>query len=603
MPAQHQRPVFIDNERTTPNTPSPFDDYMQQLNLLYPAKIVSLSDGLSTMHIRHPRPEWLDSQPGGRPPTPEWAKTCSPFTPERPHQLVPDHPAFQRPDLRSNHQQKGAPAAPYDIHLFDGYRMKCAGADVPPWYGPEFRSAKKGSVEAPVVPPFRSPGFSTPGYEVPTIPPLHTRQFSSPIEGPIASFISSATFSLGHSTGPTEGPFIPPSPSYHDERDRTRRDDSGRHSSRRVQIRSPPVSHTWIPELLSSSVSTASASSSTPRGSRDTNAHIIGPGPSSSATAPSTAQASSSTSPSATTRVVPPTTDDHRDRERSLLQKPRRSVSDLKLRNPKNLSPVRPSRKKAVCIGISYQGQRGRELRGCVNDANTIRKFLMRTAGYESQNIIILTEETGSRTRDSQSQPTYNNIHRALRWLVEGAQAGDSFFLFFSGHGERIPDKSGDEVDGYDKAMVPVDHMTEGYITDDDLHHILVRNLPKKCRLTAFFDACHSGTMLDLPYVYSSSGNLKGTLTTRSAFFAKCSPSDTVSWSSCRDRQTSADTYHNGRPIGAMTHAWVTTLTEKPQQTYKELLGNLRQILRARFVQKPLLSASHVIDTDRIFVY
>jgi len=37
----------------------------------------------------------------------------------------------------------------------------------------------------------------------------------------------------------------------------------------------------------------------------------------------------------------------------------------------------------------------------------------------------------------------------------------------------------------------------------------LVKPLPLQCRLTAVFDACHSGTVLDLPYVYSSKGVVK----------------------------------------------------------------------------------------------
>ena len=41
------------------------------------------------------------------------------------------------------------------------------------------------------------------------------------------------------------------------------------------------------------------------------------------------------------------------------------------------------------------------------------------------------------------------------------------------------------------------------------MHDIMVRRLPPGCRLTAIFDSCHSGTALDLPYVYSTQGTLK----------------------------------------------------------------------------------------------
>lgn len=41
------------------------------------------------------------------------------------------------------------------------------------------------------------------------------------------------------------------------------------------------------------------------------------------------------------------------------------------------------------------------------------------------------------------------------------------------------------------------------------MHRIMVRPLSPGVRLTAIFDSCHSGTALDLPYIYSTQGVLK----------------------------------------------------------------------------------------------
>jgi metacaspase-1 len=41
------------------------------------------------------------------------------------------------------------------------------------------------------------------------------------------------------------------------------------------------------------------------------------------------------------------------------------------------------------------------------------------------------------------------------------------------------------------------------------MHRIMVRPLSAGVRLTAIFDSCHSGTALDLPYIYSTQGILK----------------------------------------------------------------------------------------------
>ena len=57
--------------------------------------------------------------------------------------------------------------------------------------------------------------------------------------------------------------------------------------------------------------------------------------------------------------------------------------------------------------------------------------------------------------------------------------------------------------------IYPVDFRVAGHIVDDEMHRIMVQSLRPGVRLTAIFDSCHSGSALDLPYVYSTSGVLK----------------------------------------------------------------------------------------------
>lgn len=97
--------------------------------------------------------------------------------------------------------------------------------------------------------------------------------------------------------------------------------------------------------------------------------------------------------------------------------------------------------------------------------------------------------------------PTKRNIRDALRWLVEGSQSGDSLVFHYSGHGSQVKDRDGDEVDGYDEALVPVDYQTEGRIVDDEINAAIVRPLPRGAVLHAVIDTCFSGTFLDLPNV------------------------------------------------------------------------------------------------------
>ncbi|KIJ60130.1 hypothetical protein HYDPIDRAFT_117596 [Hydnomerulius pinastri MD-312] len=254
-------------------------------------------------------------------------------------------------------------------------------------------------------------------------------------------------------------------------------------------------------------------------------------------------------------------------------------------------------RKKALLIGINYTGQ-SRELRGCINDAKSMRRFLTSQWGYHDSDIVMLMDQT----TNPRQMPTRKNMIEAMQWLVKDANPHDALFFHYSGHGGQIPDQDGDEVDGFDEVIYPVDYKKAGVIVDDDMHRIMVKPLPRGCRLTAIFDSCHSGTALDLPYIYHSDGRLKGKHISDSARAQKATESDVISFSACRDDQTSADTFQGGVAVGAMSYAFVTALKKKPKQSYQELLRSVREILRENYQQKSQLSSSHPIDTSLQFI-
>jgi Caspase domain len=52
-----------------------------------------------------------------------------------------------------------------------------------------------------------------------------------------------------------------------------------------------------------------------------------------------------------------------------------------------------------------------------------------------------------------------------------------------TGHGGKIKDESGDEKDGYDETLVPLDYNESGMILDDDLYEVLVKQLPADVHL------------------------------------------------------------------------------------------------------------------------
>ncbi|KAJ7636608.1 peptidase C14 [Roridomyces roridus] len=254
-------------------------------------------------------------------------------------------------------------------------------------------------------------------------------------------------------------------------------------------------------------------------------------------------------------------------------------------------------RRRAVCIGINYRGQK-HELRGCVNDAKHCFNFLVRRAGYHPHNIVLLTDDSPH----GRSQPTRRNILDAMKWLVSDARPHDALFFQYSGHGGQTPDLDGDEVDGYDEVIYPLDFKRAGHITDDEMHAIMVRPLPTGCRLTAVFDSCHSGTALDLPYIYNHRGRLKGRHISAQARARNATSADVISLSACKDGQTSADTFADGVAVGAASHALIKVLEMYPNQSYRELMHNLRVSLRPRYTQTPQLGSSHPIDTSLRFI-
>ena len=125
-------------------------------------------------------------------------------------------------------------------------------------------------------------------------------------------------------------------------------------------------------------------------------------------------------------------------------------------------------KRKALLIGINYFGQRG-QLRGCINDVKNMSGYLNQHFGYKREDMVLLTDDQ----QNPMSQPTKANILRAMHWLVKDAQPNDSLFFHYSGHGGQTKDLDGDEEDGYDEVIYPVDFRTAGHIVDDEMHRIM----------------------------------------------------------------------------------------------------------------------------------
>ncbi|KAG2436549.1 hypothetical protein HYH02_011486 [Chlamydomonas schloesseri] len=159
--------------------------------------------------------------------------------------------------------------------------------------------------------------------------------------------------------------------------------------------------------------------------------------------------------------------------------------------------PARAPVKRALLIGCNYTGSRV-QLAGCKNDTLAMAEVV---AGFwqGGGDTHWLLDSPNS---ELDPRPTKANILAELAWLTGDLAAGDQLFLYYSGHGKQVADTSGDEADGQDEALVPLDYESAGVLTDDELSTALLSKIPAGAKLTIITDACHSGTVLDLPYRY-----------------------------------------------------------------------------------------------------
>lgn len=238
--------------------------------------------------------------------------------------------------------------------------------------------------------------------------------------------------------------------------------------------------------------------------------------------------------------------------------------------------------KKALLVGINYTGT-SNELFGCINDVNCVKERIS-TKGFTNINTI---------TDLTIKKPTKNNILTEFKNLLVNSQAGDLLFFLYSGHGSYALDKNGDEQDGYDELIVSSD--LKG-ITDDELKTIIQQNLKQNVTLFAMFDSCFSGSVLDLRYQYMDSlnydnytENSKQAITNGNVFMI----------SGCTDEQTSADAVFNNKPNGAMTWSLLESLKQKPNESWREIVKSMRDLLKtSQFTQIPQFSSGSFVNID-----
>ena len=153
--------------------------------------------------------------------------------------------------------------------------------------------------------------------------------------------------------------------------------------------------------------------------------------------------------------------------------------------------------KRALLVGISDYGN-------AMEDPN-------KWANISGANDVLLlsplfSEHGYTVTSLLDSQATHAGITEALAELAKESEKGDTVYIHFSMHGQPFEDLNGDEEDGWDEALIPVDaemlyaegvYEGKNHLLDDELEvyfNDIRSKLGSEGQLVVVLDACHSGT-------------------------------------------------------------------------------------------------------------
>jgi hypothetical protein len=276
--------------------------------------------------------------------------------------------------------------------------------------------------------------------------------------------------------------------------------------------------------------------------------------------------------------------------------------------------------KRAFLVGINRYQIAGADLRGCVNDVKDLSAALVEFHGFKKSDITVLTDLAA----------TKKAMQAGIKALIRDSKKGDVALVHYSGHGSHVPDDNGDESDGRDEILCPANLDWDDPLRDDWLRTTL-DGVKAGVNLTVIMDCCHSGTNTraivppDAPikerYLPSpsslkavesgrseprkiSSGLRASSRAARKGRDIVKAELPEVLITGCRDTQTSADAFINGKFNGALTFALVDAIRKsRGRLTYKQLHDRAAGVLKTRkFEQVPQLEGRSERFDQPLFV-
>ena len=264
------------------------------------------------------------------------------------------------------------------------------------------------------------------------------------------------------------------------------------------------------------------------------------------------------------------------------------------------IAAVIPAKQKKVALIIAIgeypNGGRWKNL-SSMNDVRYVKESLKKNE-FKEENIDTLFN----------AKATKKSMEKALDDLYDKVGDGDIVYFQFSGHGQQIQDDNGDELDGYDEALIPYDaaaaydpvtYKGENHFRDDLLGEKL-NKIRKKIgsngSLVVLIDACHSGTAtrdagikrgIEIPFMepgfipkikidlnkQSEQGMLEGFTDGmgKMVVFSACSPN--------QPNYEMKDDYKNG--VGSLSYAFAKSIGDLPTESdYRLLFQKMKAIIQ-----------------------
>lgn len=252
-------------------------------------------------------------------------------------------------------------------------------------------------------------------------------------------------------------------------------------------------------------------------------------------------------------------------------------------------------RKRAFLVGISHYdtaltGYQWNNING-VEDVNLLSQGLLK----QGFTITKLLDE----------KATYKHVTSQLSSFIDKTRKGDIVYVHFSTHGQPVEDINGDEDDGWDEAIIPIDayklykkgiYEGKNHLIDDRLN-IYVKKLREKIGakgiLYVVIDACHAGTSsrandetvrgTHVGFTYNNKV-FKPSVNKKSHYRIDASPklSPVMFLEACRPDQINTEIKMGGKRYGPLSYniaqaLFTCTLTTNATEFLKKIKNSMMQ--------------------------